>query len=165
MMKNRSLQAGFIDMSIKQTVYERNFQFIKQVNMQKLESRANSLYVELVRLNVGNAEMIGKFYQENLGRRDKFNYDQRGLYVEGEVVAKRENLQRELVEFERKEVPCKRLSSQDELKSHIAEFITYSQRRQELNELSKSVKVSNPISQWLPLRLQHSNSINEPLKL
>ena len=79
-MNLRYLQANFIDANIKQTLYQKNYEFVSQLNLEKLETRINNIYIELNRLNVGNNEIITKFYEDNMGKNNKFNYDPRGLY-------------------------------------------------------------------------------------
>lgn len=69
------------------------------------------MYVELSRLNVGNNEIITRFYEDNFGKKNKFNYDGRGLYSESEINAKKTQLANEIYSFEQKDQPDQRSNS------------------------------------------------------
>lgn len=62
-VNSRILNAHFIETNIKHTIYEKNYEFVSQLNLEKLESRINNLYIELTRLNGANSEIICKFYE------------------------------------------------------------------------------------------------------
>jgi len=50
----------------------------------------NNLFTELVKLNYINSEMIDRYFEHAIGRKQKFNYDCRGLYSEKEKEKKKD---------------------------------------------------------------------------